>query len=114
MLPLSTPPCPVLSLSADYPVISSAPAAPVLDLDAVLPRRSRGRPTPTSSPAVIRPEAVPALARDFPAIAKPGYLTVDEVALSGRFGDLVAELEGDAVSRCWARSSGSTLVSHPG
>lgn len=95
-------------------MISSAPAAPVLDLDAVRAAPLARAPYPyVLGRQVIRPEAVPALACDFPAIAKPGYLTVDEVALSGRFGDLVAELEGDAVSRVLGEKFGIDLVSHP-
>ena len=33
----------------------------------------------------LKPEGLDELRRDFPAIDKPGYLTVDEVALKGRF-----------------------------
>ena len=62
---------------------------------------------------VLKADAVDAIREDFPAIAKPGYLTVDEVALSGRFGDLVAELEGDAVSRVLGEKFGIDLASHP-
>ncbi|QRE72848.1 2OG-Fe(II) oxygenase [Methylobacterium aquaticum] len=62
---------------------------------------------------VLRPEAIPALTRDFPAIAKPGYLTVDEVQLTGRFKDLIGELESDAFSRVLGEKFGTDLVSCP-
>ncbi|BCM85851.1 2OG-Fe(II) oxygenase [Methylobacterium indicum] len=89
-------------------------ASSILDLDAI-----RAAPL-TQAPyryvlgrQVIRSEAVPALLRDFPAIEKPGYLTLDEVGLAGRFGDLVAELESDAVSRVLGETFGIDLVSCP-
>ncbi|GJD49027.1 hypothetical protein OPKNFCMD_1754 [Methylobacterium crusticola] len=62
---------------------------------------------------VIRREAVDDLKRDFPAIAKPGYLTVDEVQLTGRFKDLIEELESDAFSRVLSEKFGIDLVSCP-
>src|SRR3954452_6256694 len=42
---------------------------------------------------ILKEEAVPELKRDFPDIQKPGYLTVDEVGLKGRFKTLIEELE---------------------
>ena len=46
----------------------------------------------------LRPEKVADLRRDFPDIKKPGFLTVDEVALKGAFKDLIDELEGPALT----------------
>ncbi|ACL55700.1 2OG-Fe(II) oxygenase family protein [Methylobacterium nodulans] len=62
---------------------------------------------------VLRPEAVDDLRRDFPDIAKPGYLTVDEVQLKGRFKDLIEELESDAFSAVMSEKFGIDLVSCP-
>jgi SM-20-related protein len=42
----------------------------------------------------LKPDAVDDLRRDFPDIRKPGYLTVDEVQLQGRFKTLIEDLEG--------------------
>ena len=54
---------------------------------------------------LLKEEAVPDLKRDFPDIGKPGYLTVDEVALKGRFKTLIEELESpeftEEISRKW-------------
>ncbi|AWN50049.1 proline hydroxylase [Methylobacterium terrae] len=62
---------------------------------------------------MLRPEAVPELKRDFPAIAKPGCLTVDEIRLAGRFRDLIDELESDEFSRVLSEKFGTDLVSCP-
>ncbi|GJD64238.1 2OG-Fe(II) oxygenase [Methylobacterium frigidaeris] len=62
---------------------------------------------------VLRSEAIAELKRDFPAIAKPGYLTVDEVQLTGRFKDLIEELESDAFSQVLSEKFGIDLVSCP-
>src|SRR5215210_5799841 len=56
---------------------------------------------------LLKEEAIPELKRDFPSIDKPGYLTVDEVALKGRFKTLIEELESpeftEVISRKWDR-----------
>jgi SM-20-related protein len=56
---------------------------------------------------LLKEEAIPELKRDFPAIEKPGYLTVDEVQLKGRFKTLVEELESpeftEEISRKWGK-----------
>ena len=56
---------------------------------------------------LLKDEAVPDLKRDFPAIDKPGYLTVDEVQLNGRFKTLIDELESpeftEEISRKWGK-----------
>jgi SM-20-related protein len=56
---------------------------------------------------LLKEEAIPELKRDFPAIEKPGYLTVDEVKLKGRFKTLVEELESpeftEEISRKWGK-----------
>ena len=50
----------------------------------------------------------PELKRDFPEIDKPGYLTVDEVQLEGRFKTLIDELESARVHRGDLGKSGTT------
>jgi SM-20-related protein len=56
---------------------------------------------------ILREEAIPELKRDFPDIDKPGYLTVDEVQLKGRFKTLIDELESpeftEEISRKWGK-----------
>ena len=60
---------------------------------------------------ILREEAVDDLRRDFPAIEKPGYLTVDEVALKGRFRTLIDELEGPELTEALSTRFGRDL--HP-
>ncbi len=54
---------------------------------------------------ILKQEAIDDLKRDFPDITKPGYLTVDEVKLKGRFKTLIEELESpeftEEISRKW-------------
>jgi SM-20-related protein len=59
----------------------------------------------------LRPEKVADLRRDFPDIKKPGFLTVDEVALKGAFKDLIDELEGPALTEELSKKFGRDL--HP-
>ncbi len=62
---------------------------------------------------ILKQDAVDDLRRDFPPIEKPGYLTVDEVQLKGRFKQLVDELESDEFSRELSQKFGRDLVSCP-
>ncbi|GJE25363.1 2OG-Fe(II) oxygenase [Methylobacterium organophilum] len=62
---------------------------------------------------VLNEAAIDEIRQDFPAIAKPGYLTVDEVALKGRFKALIDELESDEFSRILGDKFGIDLVSCP-
>lgn len=61
----------------------------------------------------LRDEAVPDLRRDFPAIDKPGYLTVDEVQLQGRFKALIEELEGEELTEELSKKFGKDLHPYP-
>ncbi|MBV9076912.1 MAG: 2OG-Fe(II) oxygenase, partial [Methylobacteriaceae bacterium] len=60
---------------------------------------------------MLRDEAIDDLRRDFPAIDKPGYLTVDEVQLKGRFKLLIEELESPDLTEELSRAFGRDL--HP-
>lgn len=53
------------------------------------------------------------LARDFPAIDKPGYVTVEHDRLTGRFRQLVEELEGDEFSGLMSEKFGIDLRPYP-
>ena len=59
----------------------------------------------------LKQDAVEDLRRDFPQIDKPGYLTVDEVRLQGRFKELIDELEGPELTEELSRKFGLDL--HP-
>ena len=83
-------------------------ALSVVNVDAVREAPLSREPYPHFLGAgILREEAVPDLKRDFPDIDKPGYLTVDEVQLKGRFKTLIEELESpeftEEISRKWGQ-----------
>ncbi len=86
----------------------------ILNLDAVRAAPvSRDPYTYFLGNGVLNESAIAEIREDFPAIAKPGYLTVDEVALKGRFKALIDELESDEFSRLLGEKFGIDLVSCP-
>jgi SM-20-related protein len=62
---------------------------------------------------ILKQEAVDELKRDFPDITKPGYLTVDEVQLKGKFKTLIEELESDEFSAELSKKFGIDLTQFP-
>jgi hypothetical protein len=62
----------------------------------------------------LKPDAFDDLRNDFPDIRKPGYLTVDEVQLQGRFKTLFEELEGPELTEELSRKFGRDLHQFPG
>jgi hypothetical protein len=61
----------------------------------------------------LKEDVIDELRRDFPAIDKPGYLTVDEVKLHGRFKQLIAELEGPKLTEELSKKFGMDLHQYP-
>lgn len=61
----------------------------------------------------LRKDAIDDLRRDFPEMSKPGYLTVDEVKLHGRFKTLIDELEGPELTEELSRRFGQDLHQYP-
>jgi SM-20-related protein len=90
------------------------PATSIIELDAV-------RSAPLSRDPYdfflgsdfLRSDRIPRLRGDFPAITKPGFLTVDEVALKGDFKTLIEELEGETLTEELSRKFGRDLHSFP-
>ncbi len=62
---------------------------------------------------MLREDAIPDLKRDFPNITKPGYLTVDEVDLKGRFKTLIDEIESEEFSEILSQKFGKNLHPYP-
>jgi SM-20-related protein len=62
---------------------------------------------------ILKQEAIDEIKRDFPDISKPGYLTVDEVQLKGRFKTLINELESDEFSQELSNKFGIDLTKFP-
>ncbi|MFI4994196.1 MAG: 2OG-Fe(II) oxygenase [Hyphomicrobiales bacterium] len=85
---------------------------PVIDIEAI--RRaevSREPYTHMLVDNVLNSEVVPALRADFPNITKPGFLTIDEVEMRGRFKQLIDELESPELSEVMSQRMGLDL--HP-
>jgi len=61
----------------------------------------------------LDPEAIDDLRRDFPDITKPGFLTVYETTLKGRFKDLIGELEGPDLTEALSQKFGLDLHPYP-
>ncbi|MBF9232358.1 2OG-Fe(II) oxygenase [Microvirga alba] len=57
--------------------------------------------------------AIDEIRSDFPDITKPGYLTVDEVQLQGKFKQLIDELEGPELTEALSRKFGQDLHQYP-
>ena len=62
---------------------------------------------------VLQDDKIPDLKRDFPNITKPGYLTVDEVGLKGRFKTLIEEIESEEFSEVLSQKFGKNLHPYP-
>ena len=89
-------------------------ALSILDVQAIRAAPLSREPYPfTLGTNVLNREAIEEIRRDFPEIGKPGYLTVDEVSLQGRFKALIDELESDEFSRILGEKFGVDLVSCP-
>jgi SM-20-related protein len=61
----------------------------------------------------LKTDAIEDLKRDFPSIGKPGYLTVDEVDLKGRFKALIEELESEELTEELSKKFGKDLHPYP-
>ena len=85
-----------------------------IDLERIRYARLAREPYPHFlSSDFLRPHSIGELKRDFPAITKPGYLTVDEVALRGSFRDLIEELEGPELTEVLSQKFGIDLHDYP-
>jgi len=87
---------------------------PVIDIEAI--RRtevSRDPYTHMLVDNVLNRDAVPTLRAEFPNITKPGFLTVDEVELRGRFKQLIDELESPELSEVMSERMGLDLHPYP-
>jgi SM-20-related protein len=61
----------------------------------------------------LKPDVVEDIGRDFPEISKPGYLTIDEVKLHGRFKQLIEEIEGPELTEELSKKFGLDLHQYP-
>lgn len=85
-----------------------------LDLAAVRVAALHREPYPHfCGSSFLKADAIDDLRRDFPAISKSGYLTVDDVRLQGRFRTLIDELEGPELSEELSQKFGRDLNKYP-
>jgi hypothetical protein len=90
------------------------PGLSVVEIDAVRAAQACSEPYDfLCTPGFLRHELVPDLRRDFPDIRKPGYLTIDEVALKGRFKTLIEEVEGPELTEALSQKFGRDLHPYP-
>ncbi|WMS43656.1 2OG-Fe(II) oxygenase [Acuticoccus sp. MNP-M23] len=61
----------------------------------------------------IKPEMIDELRESFPQISKPGYLTVNDVDMKGRFKSFIDELEGPEVTEALSKRFGIDLHPYP-
>jgi len=61
----------------------------------------------------LQQPAIDPLRLSFPPIAKPGFLTVDEVAIEDPFKSLIEELEGPALTQVLSEKFGIDLSPYP-
>ncbi|SDR61230.1 2OG-Fe(II) oxygenase superfamily protein [Rhizobiales bacterium GAS191] len=87
---------------------------PVIDIETI--RRaeiSRDPYTHMLVDNVLSADVVPALRAGFPNITKPGFLTVDEVEMRGKFKQLIDELESPELSEVMSQRMGIDLHPYP-
>jgi len=97
-----------------HAAFGDAPNPSVIDIDAVRSAQLSHEPYDFFCGSnFLRQEAIDDLRRDFPDISKPGYLTVDEVSLRGRFKTLIDELEGAELTEALSQKFGKNLHPHP-
>jgi len=61
----------------------------------------------------LKAEAIPDLRRDFPAIQKPGFLTLQDIDMRGAFKELIAALEGKELAQALSAKLGIDLDPFP-
>lgn len=64
-------------------------------------------------PGFLRPEAIPAIEADYPAVGRPGSFPLHGLQYGPAFAALIAELEGPAMRDAFARKFGVELDGRP-
>lgn len=67
----------------------------------------------TAAYGCLRPEALPALRRDFPKLPRPGYHPVDTFTPQGAFAQLLAEIEAGVFDRAMTEKFGIDFTALP-
>ncbi|MDT3379392.1 2OG-Fe(II) oxygenase [Labrys portucalensis] len=83
---------------------------PVIDLDVIRNAEIHDEPyRHIIGEGFLQKNKIPSLRQDFPAIDKPGFLTVSDIALRGSFRELVEELESSAMAQSLSEKLGLDL-----
>jgi hypothetical protein len=91
--------------AAPHPV--SAATTPILDLAPFRAAPRQDDPYPwVAAAGCLRPEALPALRQDFPALPRPGYHPVETFTPRGAFAALLAEIEAGALDAAMTEKFG--------
>src|SRR4051794_16433397 len=86
----------------------------LINLDVIRNAPTNSEPYPHfMASGFLRQDAIEDLRRDFPAIEKPGFLTVEEVDLRGSFKQLIDEVEGSPLAKALSEKLGLDLDPHP-
>jgi hypothetical protein len=90
------------------------PVGGPLDLAPLLAAPVRQEPYPwVAAAGCVRPEALPALRRDFPRLERPGYHLVDTFSPRGGFAALLAQIEAGALDRAMGARFGLDFTALP-
>lgn len=90
------------------------PAAMTIDLESIQSARFSKEPYDHMLGSnFLKQDVIDDLKRDFPDIKKPGYLTVEEVALKGKFKTLIDEIEGPELTEVLSSKFGVNLHPYP-
>lgn len=107
--------------SANAPPVLAVSAAQVTDAETgpfdLAPFRAaplRTDPFPyVVAQRCLRPEALPALRRDFPRLHRPGYHPTDTFAPGGAFAELLSRIEAGVLDRAMAEKFGVDFTALP-
>ena len=96
-----------MSSTLATPRPAAAGTTPLLDLAPFRAAPRQDDPYPwTAAAGCLRPEALPALRRDFPALSRAGYHPVETFTPHGAFAALLAEIEAGALDLAMAEKFG--------
>lgn len=90
------------------------PDTQTIDLDVIRTAPVNQQPYPfLLNSNFLKRDQVEDLRREFPDIKKPGFLTVDDVEVKGKFKRLIDELEGPELTKALSERFGVDLSPYP-
>lgn len=90
------------------------PETQTIDLNAIRSAPVERQPYPfLLNSNFLKSDQIEDLRREFPDITKPGFLTVDDVEIKGKFKTLIDELEGPQLTSALSERFGVDLSPYP-